>query len=174
MPQNSDRSLFLANVLGRVLDPRALEEAEERARRRYPEVLYSDPNSSLHVYMEGPNADAYEPGVVPNRTGDPIAYVRRAIDEAIGAKRCSNDLKNHRPNLLAVNFVLSADYQIAETLNRPSVPTATPRLSAPGIDVMAVCSVGIDRRLAREDMRAEVLSGGVDRVSLEKIACVRQ
>ena len=52
------------------------------------------------------------------------------------------------------------------------VDVATACQLGPNIDALAVCAVGIDTSLTREDLRARVWSAGVDRSSLERIACL--
>ena len=71
LPQNVSRDQFLDNILHSFRDPMYLEKAKEAAKKEYPVVLYKDPESSLHVYIEGEDVDAYMPGIVPNRTGNP-------------------------------------------------------------------------------------------------------
>ena len=174
LPKNLERSRFLNDVLGQFLDLGKVEDAVERARSRYPVVLYTGPSrgSSLQVYMEGSDPEAYEPGIVRNQTSDPSVYAKRVLQEAVNAKKCANDLRSHRPNLLAVNFLLSTGFQLAEQGRWDTVDVATACQLGPNIDALAVCAVGIDTSLTREDLRARVWSAGVDRSSLERIACL--
>ena len=116
LPGNSKRNEFLDEILSRFLDPSYLANARIVAETKYPEVLYKDPESSLYIYVEGDNVDAHMPGIVPDQTGSPKSYVECVLKEAADAKKCSNDLKHHHPNLLAVNFVLSDDFQLAKIL----------------------------------------------------------
>ena len=151
LPQDKKRSQFLHQVLSPVVDPDNLASAKERAKRQYPVVLFDDPKSSLKVFVEGRDVLAYVPGIVSKTAGDPTSYLRVALREAIRAKRNSNSLEEHHPNLVAVNFLLSADYQVAQGSRIADPGIATPD-DAPNIDVLAVSVAGIDKQLTREDL----------------------
>ena len=164
LPSCRDRKLFLDEVLSPFLDPAYLANAKERAEQKYPVVLYKHPDSSLCVYVKG--SGDYMPD--NNVVGHPESYLDVALKEALRAKRNSNDLKNHHPNLLAVNYLLSTDYQLAESSRgTPPLPE-----NDPNIDVLAVSAVGIDERLTREKL--EVVIGGrslhVNHKNLNRIA----
>ncbi len=151
LPQNSDRTAFLHQVLSPFLDPAFVENAKEKAKRKYPEVLHKHPSSSLYVYVDGDDVDTYEPGIVPNNVGNPARYLQVALGEAVSAKRCSNDLKNHHPNIVAVNYLLSTDYQVAKSLPERVHSLTLPEIE-PNIDVLAASAIGIDERMAREKL----------------------
>lgn len=166
LPHDTDRGPFLDEILSPFLDPSYLANAKERARQRHPVFLYKHPDSSLCVYVEG--SGQYMPNY--NVVGHPESYLETALREAVRAKRNSNDLKNHRPNLVAVNYLLSTDYQLAESLRRtPSLPE-----NDTNIDVLTVSVAGIDERLSRGKL--EVVMGGrsprVNRKNLNRIAKV--
>ena len=170
LPCDRDRERFLHEVLSPFLDPAYLQEAKARAEQEYPQVLYMHQDSSLCVYVDGKNDNAYTPGIVPNECGNPESYLETALREAVSAKRNANDLKNHHPNLVAVNYSLSGDYQLAKSLRgSPAIPE-----NEPHIDVLAVSAVGIDERLTRD--RLEVVTGGrfphVNQENLNQIARV--
>ena len=90
---------------------------------------------------------------------------------ARGRKRkTSNDLKNHHPNLVAVNYLLSTDYQVANSLSE-SVQSLTLLEIEPNIDVLAASAIGIDERLSREKLEViEVSRSHVNCEHLNKIA----
>lgn len=170
LPMDRERTPFLDEVLGRFLDGAVLADAREAARTKYPVVLYKHPASSLYVYLRGDNVDAYTPGVVPNRTGSPRPYVERVLREAVRAKENSNGLKCHRPNLLAVSYLLGG-FQTATRLREQGVIAEMAPQLGPNIDVLAVSTVGIDERLTRESLTVAV---GLERRwddSLSMIAC---
>ena len=168
LARGTGRTEFLDDILSPFLDPAYLANAKERAKQEYPVVLYKHPSSSLYVYVEGDGVCT--PGIVPNGGGNPEGYLEVSLKEAVRAKRNSNALKNHHPNLVAVNYLLSEDYQLAkssrETLALPE--------DEPNIDVLAVSTVGIDERLTREKL--EVVIGGrsphVNHKNLNRIARV--
>ena len=154
LPQDSDRTHFLDEILSPFLDPTYLAKHKKAAEQKYPVVLYKHPCSSLYVYVEGRDGNAYRPGIVPNEVGNLETYLKVALKEAVCAKRNSNDLKKCHPNLLAVNYLLSTGYQLARSSQEtPPLPE-----NDPNIDVLAVAAVGIDERLTRE--KFEVVRGG--------------
>ena len=169
LPGNSKRNEFLDEILSRFLDPSYLANARIVAETKYPEVLYKDPESSLYIYVEGDNVDAHMPGIVPDQTGSPKSYVECVLKEAADAKKCSNDLKHHHPNLLAVNFVLSDDFQLAEILSYRVQSPTLPQID-PNIDALAVSTVGINERLTRNKLKVIIHSESASCGSLERIA----
>lgn len=171
LPMDRDRTLFLDEVLGRFLDGAVLADAREAARTEYPVCFYKHEGSSLYVYLEGDNVDAYRPGIVPNRTGSPRLYVERALQEAVKAKENSNGLKCHRPNLLAVSYLLGRDFQTATALREQGVVAEMAPQLGPNIDVLAVSTVGIDERLTRESLAVAVGPELRWADSLSMIAC---
>ena len=169
LPSGRARERFLHEVLVRFLDPVYLAKHKEDAEKGYPVILYRDPDSSMHVYLKGSDADAYIPGRIPNGVGHPESYLATALREAVRAKRSSNNLATHHPNLVAVNYLLSADYRVAESSRR------TPSLAKidSNIDVLTVSAVGMEEKLAREKLEVAVLAGNVELGSLARIARAR-
>ena len=121
--------------------------------------------------MEGPGPQAYVPGAMPSQTGDPQRYLEVALSEAIRAKQDANALADRRPNLLAVNLSLSADAQVA--LNRvDGLRLSLPDVQVgPGLDALAVATVGIDERLERSRFR-RIAPAGAATVALDRLTCV--
>jgi hypothetical protein len=117
LPQNAQTDDFLDQVFRPILELPSLDHA---ATIRESRVLFTDPNiENFIVYLEGSDLQHLPSGllVMQMRTGDPEEYLRVAVSEALRSKikdgRLKNQLEQHRPNLLAVNFLLSADYQVA-------------------------------------------------------------
>ena len=166
LPSGRAREQFLHEVLVRFLDPTYLAKHKEDTEQGYPVILHRDPDSSMHVYVEGSDADAYIPGRIPNFVGHPESYLETALREGVRAKRNSNHLARHHPNLVAVNYLLSTDYQLAES------SSATFSLFEPefNIDVLAVSAVGIDERLTEEKLEIVMLAESVELRSLARIA----
>ena len=171
LPQDCCRDQFLDERMSRFRDPEYLEKAKEKAKKKYPQVLDKHPESSLYVYVDGDDCDAYIPGIVPNQVGDPKPYVEQVLKEAVNAKKCSNDLAKHRPNLLAVSFLLN-DWQVANMLPGWLKSLTLPEID-PNIDALAVSAVGIGERLDREKLKVKVRSKNVEcSSSLNLIALV--
>ncbi len=165
---NSSETAFVDQVLKRCLASDRLAQARREAETQYPVVLFKDEDSSLYVYLEGENADAYMPGIVPNQTGSPEHYLELVLREALEAKRCANGLKEHRPNLLAVNYLLSTDFQLAEALRGLPAAQIDAEVGA-SIDALAVSTVGIDDRLSKEGLKVVSDSRAVN-VAVKRIA----
>jgi hypothetical protein len=149
LPTNNDRSSFLDRALSNFTNPAYIERARSMALVKYPVLLRPKGEDSLVVYMEGPDPGAYVPDIVPGRTGDPQTYLKVALDEAVRQKQNANSLGSRRPNLVAVNFSLSADAQFA--INRAhDLKFSIPGIQlGPNLDALAVAAVGIDERLNR-------------------------
>lgn len=152
LPHGSERAEFLDTVFTPFLIPTYLADAKNAAKKKYPVVLYAHPSSSLRVYVEGDDVDAYTPGIIPNRVGSPEGYLKVALREAANAKRKSNALDQHRPNLVAVNYLLSTDYQLATNLRRTAGRLLDLEVD-PAIDALAVSVVGIDERLTKQALK---------------------
>ena len=158
LPQNSDRTEFLHEILSPFLDPALLENAKENAKRKYPVMICKHPSSSFCVYVEGNDCGAYAPNIVPNKVGNPASYLQVALQEAVCAKQNSNELKNLHPNIVAVNYSLSADYQVAKNLPERVQSRTLPEIE-PNIDVLAASAIGMNERLSREELEVVRVSG---------------
>ena len=160
LPQKSDLNRFLHEVVCECCDPEKLEIVKAAAKQESPKILYKHRESSLHVYVAD-DANALMPGIVPNETGEPKFYVEQVLKETIKNKKDSNALAEHRPNLLAVNCLLSQDWQLAmkspERMKSPTLPQI-----GPNIDVLAFYVVEIDKRLDREKLKLKVSSKSVE------------
>jgi hypothetical protein len=144
LPTDGARSDFLDKALTPFLDPAQLETLRTQARSRYP-VRIIAPGSSLEIYLDGQDVSAYDPALDNLFTGDPEAYIAVILKEAVGNKRESNQLAKHRPNLLAVSYLLSAEAQVAFELReiKGSLDLGS------SIDGVALSTVGIDEKLSR-------------------------
>lgn len=108
--KNDEVERFLHTIFKPFLNEKFLREMKEKAKRAYPIILYQGLN--FCIYLEGNNPDNYVPGI--NAQGRPEAYLDDAVSKAINAKQ--QQLENYHPNILAVNFLLSPDFQTG--LNR--------------------------------------------------------
>lgn len=145
LPSNAATEAFLDEALRPILDSAALERLRIQTRQRYP-VIVARPASTLVIYLEGDDVDKYDPTIVPSVTGDPEAHIAVILKEAVGQKTGKNRLGDHRPNLVAVNYLLSTDAQLAFNLRGQRHSVELPE----SIDGFAVApGVGIDERLSR-------------------------
>jgi hypothetical protein len=148
LPANDDRSEFLNRTLSHFLDRGSIQEFRAMARTRYPVVVCA-PASTLVIYVEGSDPDRYDPAVLPQKIGSPEEYLAVILREAVRHKSGSNRLAEHRPNLLAVNYLLSAEAQVAidrqGTLKQP-LPLVELGTS---IDAFALSTIGINEALTR-------------------------
>jgi len=104
-----DDSSFAAgldSLVGWLTVPGQLESLELAVQAAYSIVVPQPGDwAGIVVYFEGRDPDAYDPRVLPQGGGDPNAYLRAMIEEAVRGKQHSNGLAQHRPNVLAVNQI---------------------------------------------------------------------
>jgi len=111
LPVDNERKQFLDELFALCLDPKFLENKRKEARKSWP-VYFRIPFNikNFYVYLEGAT-DAYAPS--SNAGGDSRCFLEDAIKKGVDAKKDSNNLDSHRPNILAINYLLSPDYQMA-------------------------------------------------------------
>ena len=138
---------FLDGFLGPFVDPENVVAFRRQAAERYP-VVASRHESSLVAYFDGDDTDNFDPTLVPSVTGDTNKHLDVILNEAIRQKAEANSLVSHRPNLVAANYLLSADSHLAfnNSTIRPTIAVAE------SIDGFAVSHVGIDERLERRHL----------------------
>ena len=171
LPQNKDRNQFLYSIFTPFLNSKYVENAKADAKREWPVLLYQDQNSSLRIYVKGDDSDSYMPGVIPDSVGNPKYYLELILKEAVNAKKDSNNLKGHHPNLLAVNYLLSEDYQFANASSQRMRTPALPQIG-PNIDVLAASTAGIDEHLTKDKLKIMIQfeSASAGSASLKQIA----
>ena len=147
LPSNDATLGFLDTALRPFLDDAGMERLRAQARQRYP-VIVVRPASSLIIYLDGDDPAEYDPDAVPSPTGDPERYLEVILREAVTQKTGANSLSQHRPNLVAVNYLLSTDAHVAFHLRGRQTRVDLPE----SIDGFAVSLVGIDARLSREQL----------------------
>lgn len=173
LPQGQDQKKeLLDTILSPFLEPSYLTSKKEEAKNQYPVLLHEDPNSSLSVYVEGDDTDAYMPGILLRKVGSPETYLQVVLQEAVKAKQNSNHLAEHHPNLVATNYALSMDYHLASNLSRTENSRRTFLESGPNIDVLTVSTASIDERLTKEKLKIAGINNShhVNRESLNRIA----
>jgi hypothetical protein len=134
------KTQFLDKMCEPLVDER-LMKARNEAKRRYPVELVSE--GDLRLVVNGNNEDHYEPQT--NAHGDPAGSRDVFLREIIQAKKCSNGLATHRPNLVMVNG-LGPDFQLIFT-HPGSASSAPPDLH--GLDALLIAGCGIDAELTR-------------------------
>jgi hypothetical protein len=140
---------FLSESLSTVADETKLTRLREAARQTYPQIV-ARPASSLVIFVEGEDPDRYDPRILQKVEGDPARYLEVVFRESVGNKAAKNRLVHHRPNLVAVNYLLSGEGQVA--LNRAQAlgqPLPRPRLED-SIDALAIAALGIDEALTMD------------------------
>jgi hypothetical protein len=141
------RAQTISTFLAPLLDTERLEAKRREALHSYPIVLSTLDGTSLGLVLGSSDTSNYAPDSGATLTGDPDSHLSIALREVVKAKSDSNALESHRPNLLLVNFVLSADAQMAihraRSLARPPPNTELPD----SIDAAAISTAGIDERL---------------------------
>jgi hypothetical protein len=151
---------FLDELFRPYLDPVFLESKVREAHKEYP-ILLPKPNfaDNLQIYLEGNEPTNYVPGKLKMCTGDPEIYLRHAIKEALDNKRKSNRLQNYHPNLIAINYLLDTDFQMAfhrqKDLHK-AIPL--PDLGTP-FDAVLLAACGIDEFLSMDRVYLKVEVG---------------
>ena len=148
LPKDRKVDQFLDQFFTPFLAHAFLDDKRAEAEVAYP-VILAMPAGAVNfvVYLEGLDADKYQPGLLPQGGGDRDNYLALILREAISSKQSSNKLCIHRPNLLAVNYLLSADMQVAVCLDA----TADVALGE-NIDGLTYGAVGIDRLLSLQHL----------------------
>jgi hypothetical protein len=111
---NSGQELesFLNKIFSPYLNESFLHNKEQEAEKEYPILLpIPEDVNNFYIYLEGNDPNKYTPGIKPMGAGDPNAYLNQMVREALKNKMDSNKLKDHHPNILAINFLIGADLQ---------------------------------------------------------------
>jgi hypothetical protein len=111
LPKDNGVNNFLDEIFRPYLDPHFIESKVKETEKEYPVLLPPQGINNLYIYIEGNNPDNYIPDRLPNASGIPEDYLRICLKEAICSKQ--KQLSNYHPNILAVNYLLSGDFQIA-------------------------------------------------------------
>lgn len=112
LPQKSNTETFLDNIFSPYLNPCFIDNKLKEAEKEWP-VLLPTPQGidNFYIYAKGPIQAEYISGRLPNASGIPENYLAVCFKEAIGAKRNSKQLSQYPSVLLAINFLLSTDFQ---------------------------------------------------------------
>lgn len=147
LPSNDASTAFLDRALAPFLGAAQLQAWRDDLKRKWP-IKISTPASSLVIYLDGDDFEVYDPNAVPQRTGEPQEYIPVFVREAISAKGNSNQLDRSRPNLVAANYLLSVEAQLALHLREINFCP----ILGPNIDGLTMSAAGIDQRLTRSDL----------------------
>ena len=148
LPQDRNRDDFLHELFSPYLDKAFIGEKCREAQKVYP-VPLPVPNGAknFHVLMEGNNIKNYDPARYENYAGCPEGYLSEAIKEGVKNKRNSNQLKHYRPNVLAINYLLSSDFQTARD-RQERLGTQPPKIDfGTELDAVLIAACGIDQEL---------------------------
>lgn len=149
-------SIELSSLMAPLVDSQALAAKRSLAQRCYPVVLSRASQGTLAISLEGPEVKAYDPLVLPQNVGEPTEYLEVALREAANAKSNSNRLASCRPNLVVVNYALSADAQMALASLRESSHSLPHVNLSENVDALAFATRGIDSVLLRQDLKLVV------------------
>ena len=141
LPQGSE----IVGFLDQHLKPFCCPAYRDRARQRDVEIIYEEPGG-VRVVVEDGDHDGDVPSLV---AGSPRGHVATMLREALNNKEGKNRLSEHRPNVLAVNLLLT-DSRGAEILRPNVIGDVAADLSQTAIDVLVASSeTGIADRQAR-------------------------
>ncbi|MDX8392503.1 MAG: hypothetical protein R8K53_08075 [Mariprofundaceae bacterium] len=150
LPSDNERKPFLDELFSPFLVPEFIENKQQEAKKSWP-VYFPIPSDTenFRIYLEGPT-NAYEPG--SNASGDSRNYLEDAIKKGVDAKRNSNGLESHRPNILAINYLLSVDYQ-ASCYRQEYMGEELPSVAfGKTLDAVLLVSCGIDCELSSKGL----------------------
>jgi hypothetical protein len=145
--------LFLETIFKQLLKQDYIDSNKTDAKSKWPVVLYQDNNQSNFpiIYLKS-DEGRYIPGIIPNRAGDPLVYLKVALQEAINAKAKSNALSKYKPNIVAVNYLLSKDFQMADNIR--NIRDVLPDLKVDHeIDAIAISKAGFNEILKKESLK---------------------
>jgi hypothetical protein len=150
LPQkNSDINNLFDTIFTSFLNLDFLSSKLEQAENRYPVVLFSDPQiDNFIIYLEGDNSKNYDPSVlmVMDTTGCPEEYLNVAIPESMRNK--PKQIQYCHPNLVAVNFLLSLDFQTASAIRKVNWGFPESQSSEFNkVDALLLAACGIDKEL---------------------------
>lgn len=146
IPQDQDLVGVLKKIV-RLIDEGFIEQKIKQAEKEYPVYLETPKEcANLKIYIEGSNSNNYNPGLNKDETGSPSEYWKVALGEAMKSKKDSNELRVHRPNVLAINYALSADFQLADW-RRKDLSESLSVCLPDSIDAAFFCVCGVDQRL---------------------------
>lgn len=157
LPQDRRTDEFLDELFQPYLLTDFLEQKRAEAAIRWPVALpVPEGIPNFNMYLEGESVDNFMPQGVGG-AGDPASYLEHVVTETLNQKRDSNKLSSHRPNVLAVNCLLSDDYQMAAAWQR-QLGAGTPAINfGDSLDAVILACCGIDgelpnvRLLARDE-----------------------
>lgn len=89
----------------------------EKYFKKNPVIIYSSEDDNIVVYFDNGRNHIYDPSVLPPGGGQPESYINQMITESIKDKNDKNKLRHFRPNILAINFLLSSDLQMFTDFN---------------------------------------------------------
>lgn len=159
LPQKPpEQENMLNQIFVPLLDGDYLKRIIEEASKSYPVILFQDKARNFYVSLEDAdaNTDNYMPELIPNASGDLEEYLKVAIKEAVKKKKCSNELKKNHPNLLAVNFLLSTDFQMARN-RQLALNSEIPQQEFGNIDAIFLSVCGINEIPDLRDLRKNSL-----------------
>lgn len=148
LPKDRDVDRFLDETFRPYIESNCVENKIREAEKEYP-VLLPTPQGidNFYIYVEGHDPDKYVPGRLPNAAGPPEDYLAVCFKEAIINK--TKQLGRCHPNVLAVNYLLSEDFQMAakrqDQLNESGISERIPLCDfSDTIDGLFFSACGLD------------------------------
>jgi hypothetical protein len=154
LPQNTDTTAFLDELLRPFLDPAFLQHALSAANERWPHLLpVPKAAKNFFVYLKG-DISAYDAGVLPNYTGDPESFLKDCLSKTVGNKQQANRLGEHRPNVLGVNYLLGSEFFMAEQ-HQQELEEKMPEVNlGPTLDAILYTCTGVNENLHQFKVQA--------------------
>jgi hypothetical protein len=140
--QKLDLNSFLDELFRPLIDPAFLLKTSIEASQRSPIIIpFPKGVENFYIVFDEPKSremNMYQPWT---SAGDPEQFINLALREVIDTKASQNNIKSYRPNLLAINYLLGVDFQLALALRSTSIRDV---IINPEIDAIFICACGID------------------------------
>jgi hypothetical protein len=142
LPKENAIEMFLDELFKPFLNPDFIQGKIVEATNLSPLILsIPEGTDNFYVFLEldsSKNTNLNQPWAT---AGDADTYIQLAVKEVLNNKRDSNKLKDHHPNLLAVNFLLGVDFQLASVISHGLLP---PQDFGSTYDSIFLAACGID------------------------------
>ncbi len=141
LPHNQETNDFLNELFKPYLDPSFLDSMLEEAKKKSPFTLPVPAGTeNFYVILENEKPLEFNTEQPWSYTGDPDQYLLLALREILSNKSTQNNIGEYHPNLLAVNFLLGPDWQLASWIRK------IPDIKLPSqIDGLLFTVCGIDQ-----------------------------
>jgi hypothetical protein len=140
--QKLNLNSFFDELFKPFLDSTFLSKISVDASQRSPLIIPSpEGTDNFYVFLDEHKSRERNLNQPWTAMGEPEQFINRALREVIDTKASQNNIKSYHPNLLAINYLLGVDFQLALALRSTSIREV---IINPEIDALFICACGID------------------------------